>query len=111
MRRRVVVSQITSRIRFVLGRDQIRSHMKSMLNATDGNGKRAAAVREGDAKFGKSIEHTAEHHRTNCQRRFSWHADKPRQPILWHSLFAEHVPRMNEDGRVELLGCAPDGLE
>ena len=82
-----------------------------MLDAADGEWKRAAAVREGDAQLRKALEDAAENHRANRERSFGRHADEPRQPVFRHALLAKHVPWMNEDRSVELLGRAPDRLQ
>ena len=73
-----------------------------MLNAADGAGERAAAVREGDAQAGQPFEHAPEDHRADRQRRFGRHPDEPREPVLRHPLLAEDVPRVNEDARAEV---------
>ena len=85
--------------------------MEGVFDTTSREGKSAAAMREGDAEFWKPLENTAENHGANGEGRFSWHADEPRQPILWHPFLAHHVPRMNEEGGAGLLGRAPDWLE
>ena len=105
----VFVREITSRIRLVIRRAQIRAHVKRVFDATDGEWKRAAAVRESDAQFREPLEHAAENHRANRERRFGRHADQPRQPIFRHALFAEHVPRMNEDGGVQFFAALQTG--
>src|SRR4051812_34668945 len=85
--------------------------METMFNAPDSKRKCAPAVRESDAKFGKSLEDAAKNHRTNRERFFGRHTDEPRQPVFRHALFSEHVPWMHKDGSAELLGCTPDWLQ
>ena len=85
--------------------------MKRMLDAADREWKRAAAVGKSDAKIRKSLEDAAKDHRANRERSFGRHTNEPWQPIFRHPLFAEHVPGMNEDRRIELLGRGPDGLK
>ena len=48
--------EITSRVCLVIGRAQIRAHVKPVLDAADGEGKGAAAVGEGDAQFRESAQ-------------------------------------------------------
>src|SRR6202022_4233425 len=85
--------------------------MERALDAADGEWESAPAVRECDAELREPIEHAAEDHRTDRQRCLGRHADEPRQPIIRHALLAEHVPRMNEDRRAELLRRAPNWLK
>src|SRR6266566_3970493 len=103
--------KVISWIRLVLRRNQIRPHVERVLDATDCEWERAAAVGEGYAKLWEPLKHAAEYHRANSERCLGRHADEPRQPVVRHSIFAEHVPRMNEDRRPKLLCRAPDGLE
>src|SRR5262245_34812952 len=85
--------------------------MKGVLDATSCKWKCAAAMCERDPKFGKAFEDTAENHRTDCERSFSGHSNKPWQPIFGHSFFPNHVPWMNEDGGSELFSSTPDRLK
>ena len=85
--------------------------MKCMFDSSDCEWKRAAAMGEGDAKFRKSLEDAAKNHRADRERRFGWHSDEPRQPVIRHALSAEHVPGVNEDRPAKLLGHTPDRLQ
>ena len=107
----IEASEIFSRIRFVLNRNQIRPDVERMFDAADCEWECAAAVCKSDTELREPFENAAKDHRADSQRRLSRHADEPWQPIFWHALLAEHVPRMNEDRRAELLRCIPDGLE
>src|SRR5207244_9049787 len=107
----VALSEIFSRVRFVFRRDQIGPHMERALDAADGEWEGAPAVCECDAELREPIEHAAEDHRTDRQRCLGRHTDEPRQPIIRHPLLAEHVPRMYEDRRAELLRRAPKWLK
>src|SRR5882724_8206318 len=107
----VCVREIPAGVRLGFARAQIRSHVKSVIDATYGEGECAAAVRESDAKFWESLENSAEYHRADRERRFGRHADQPRQPIIRHPLLAEHVPWMNENCGARFLGRTPNRLE
>src|SRR6266568_1125881 len=102
---------IFSRICVVLRRDQIRSHMKRALDATDCSRKRSAAMSKADAEFWEPLKDAAENQGTNRKRSFGRHTDQPRQPIFWHALLAEHVPGMNKDRCVQFFSGAPHRLK
>src|SRR5438552_8993898 len=85
--------------------------MKRALDATDGEGKCAAAMSKPNTEFWESLEDAAENQRTNGKRRFSRHSDQPRQPIFRHALLAQHVPGMNKDRGVQFFSGAPHRLK
>src|SRR4029077_19382787 len=66
---------------------------------------------ERNSKLGKAVEHAAKDHRADRQRSLGGAADKPRQPILRHTLFAKHVPGMNKDRSVEFFCRTPNRLK
>ena len=103
--------EVVSRVRLVVSRAQIWPHVEPVFDAADGERERAAAVSEGDTELRKPLEHTAEDHRADRERRLGWHTDEPGQPVFRHAFLSGHVPRMNEDGRAELLRGAPDRLQ
>src|SRR5215472_11335844 len=105
------MSKIATWAGAVFRRHDIRPYTKCVINATDGKWKRAAAVRKRDAQLRKPLEHAPKNHRTNRERCFCRHGDKPRQPVFRHTLAAEHVPRMNKDCGLEFFGEAPDRLK
>src|SRR6478736_459267 len=109
--RHAVMREIATWTGAVFRLHHIRAHMKCVVDASDGKWKRAAAVRERDAQFRKPLEHASKNHGTNRERRFCRHGDKPRQPVFWHALAAQHVPRMNKNRGIELLSSAPDRLK
>src|SRR2546421_6948736 len=82
-----------------------------MFDAADREWECAAAMRESDPEFWKTLKDAAENHRTDGERCFGRHADEPWQPVFRHALFAEHIPRMNEDRGAELFRRAPDRLK
>src|SRR4051794_19907086 len=77
MRGSSIVREIKARICVVIGGAQIGADVKAVLDPADGEWKRAAAMGEGDAKFGEAREDAAENHRTNGERRFGRHPDEP----------------------------------
>ena len=66
---------------------------------------------QGNAEFSEAVEHSAKRHAADREAGFRRHADQPRQPIFRHSLFSKHVPSMDKDRGVELLGRSPDDIE
>src|SRR6266446_3374665 len=110
-RRHIATRKIASWVFRVVDRNQIRADMKCVFDSSDREWERAAAMREGDAKFRKSLEHAAKNHRADRERRFGRHSDEPRQPVIRHALSAEHVPWVNEDRPAKLLGHTPDRLQ
>src|ERR1044071_9627085 len=95
----------------VFRRHHIRAYTKCVINATDGKWKRAAAVRKCDAHSRKPLEHPSKNHGTDRQRRFCRHGDQPWQPVLRHTLAAQHIPWMNKDRGIEFFSGAPDRLK
>ena len=82
-----------------------------MLNAANREWERAAAMGKSHSQIREAFEDAAKDHRADRERGFGRHSNEPRQPVFRHPLFAEHVPGMNEDRRIKLLGRAPDGLK
>src|SRR5215208_2752398 len=105
------MSEIPTRTGAVFRLHHIRTHMECVIDAADGKGKRATAVRKRDAQGRKPLEHASKNHGTDRERRFCRHGDQPRQPVLWHTLATRHVPRMNKDRGIEFFGGAPDWLK
>src|SRR5947208_2721027 len=79
-RRRALMGQIVSWVGLVLHRAEIRSDMKRVFNSANRKRERAAAVSESHAHRWETVEHAAEHHRTDRQRCLGRHANQPRQP-------------------------------
>src|SRR4051812_47623058 len=100
--------EVAARVAVVVSCAQIRTNVKRVFNSANGEGNCTATMGKGNAKLRKSREDATEHHRTDGERRFRGHSDEPWQPILRHSLFAHHVPWMNENCGAELFGCAPN---
>src|SRR5205807_9734670 len=103
--------EILSGVPFVIDRHQIRANPKCMFDATDGEWKGAAAMRERNTKFWEALKDAAEDHRTNGERTFGRHTNKPWQPVFRHPFPAHHVPGMNENCGVQLLRRFPDDVE
>src|SRR4029077_2800092 len=106
-----VVSEITARTGAVFGRYNVRADMKRVIDPADSKWKRAAAVGERDTQSWEAFEDAAKNHRTNRQRRLCRHGDQPGQPVFRHTIAAEHVPGMNKDRSVKLLGGVPNRLK
>ena len=105
------MGQIVSWVGLVLHRAEIRSDMKRVFNSANRKRERAAAVSESHAHRWETVEHAAEHHRTDRQRCLGRHANQPRQPIVRHALLTEHIPWMNKNRRVKLFCRTPDRLK
>ncbi len=80
-----------------VGGAEVGPHRVAVGDASDREGKRAAAVGESDAKLGESVEHAAHRERGRGPRGLGGHAHQPRQPVLRHLRGAHHVPRVHED--------------
>ncbi len=61
-------------------------------------------MRKAEPEVRMTIEHTAEDHRADCQRRLGRHSDKPWEPVAWHPLLPHHIPWMYEERAAEVLG-------
>src|SRR5437588_12711437 len=105
------MGQVVSRVRLVLHCAEVGSDMKCMFNPPNRKWERTATVGKSHAHPWESVEHTAKHHRTDRERCLGRHADKPREPIVRHALLTEHIPRMNENRRIELFCRTPNGLK
>src|SRR4051794_29742639 len=95
----------------VVDRNQIGSNIETVFDSTSRDRESPTAMRESDAQIRKALKHAAENHRADGERCFRWHADQPRQPILRHSFFSNHVPGMDKNCSVATLRRAPDRIE
>ena len=100
--------QVVARRARIIDAAEIGPRFEAVLDATEGEGERAAAVREAEAQFRQSLEHAAEDHRGDRLRSFGGHSDQPREPVLLHPLLAHHVPGVHENGAAQLRGPCED---
>src|SRR5947199_10282820 len=110
-RRCAVVSEIVARAGAVFRGHYIRADTEGAIDETDEKWKGAAAMGERDTQAVEPLEHASKNHRADCERGLGRHPNRPRQPVFRHSIPAQHVPRMNENRGIDLLGCAPNRLK
>ena len=58
---------------------------------------------ESDSELWQALKYAAKNHGADGQRAFRRHTDQPWQPIFGHFFFAHHVPRVDEDGHIQVL--------
>ena len=90
---------------------QVGPRFEAADDSPDRRRKGAAAVGECDAQGRQLLEHAAEDERADRERDFRGHPDEPGKPVARHPIFADHLPRVNEDGGAERCGRLEDREE